>query len=296
MYYYNDLKQCLKNALKFEGDPNKIQFDNARTLSDANENSICWIREGLSNADEVINNTKANTFICSDKHNYSVNAHKQIVLVENPRYSFLQIVKCFFTEALKCEIHSTAVIHSEAEISPLSYIGPNCVIGKCKIDDHVSIQANCFIHDGVQIGKHVNILANTTIGGNGFGYERNKEMELELFPHIGNVIIEDHVDIGANTCIDRGTLGSTIIRTGTKIDNLVHIAHNVVIGRHCAVIANSLIGGSTEIGDYSWIAPSVTIRDGLKIGDRVVIGMGSLVLKNVPSGETWIGSPAKSMN
>ena len=97
------------------------------------------------------------------------------------------------------------------------------------------------------VGKNVIIHSNTVIGADGFGYQRNKDGSFEKFPHIGGVIIEDHVEIGANTCIDRGALGNTIIRNGAKIDNLVHIAHNVVIGQNTAVIANAMIGGS-----YGW--------------------------------------------
>ena len=112
----------------------------------------------------------------------------------------------------------------------------------------------------------------------------------------GRVIIEDDVEIGTNTSIDRGTLGNTLIKTGVKIDNLVHIAHNVTIGKHTMIIANSLIGGSTIIGDHCWIAPSATIRDAVNVGDNVTIGMGAVVTKDIPSGEIWAGSPARRMD
>ena len=130
---------------------------------------------------------------------------------------------------------------------------------------------------------------------NGFGYSRNEEFEFEKFPHVGGVIIEDNVEIGANTCIDRGALGNTVIKTGTKIDNLVHIGHNCVIGKHCAIIANSMLGGSVVIKDYSWIAPSASILNQLSIGEKVTIGLGSVVNKSVPDGETWMGVPAKPL-
>jgi UDP-3-O-[3-hydroxymyristoyl] glucosamine N-acyltransferase len=107
------------------------------------------------------------------------------------------------------------------------------------------------------------------------------------------VIIEDCVDIGANTCIDRGTLGNTVIRRGAKIDNLVHIAHNVVVGENTMVIANAMIGGSTEIGADSWVAPSATLRDAIQIGAASTVGLGAVVTKSVPDGEVWAGNPAK---
>jgi len=110
---------------------------------------------------------------------------------------------------------------------------------------------------------------------------------------VGGVIIEDNVDIGANTCIDRGTLGHTYIKEGAKIDNLVHIAHNVIIGRNTTVIANAMIGGSTIIGDNVWIAPSSTLRDGITIGNSSTVGLAALVTKTIPENEVWAGFPAK---
>ncbi|MFA6455573.1 MAG: UDP-3-O-(3-hydroxymyristoyl)glucosamine N-acyltransferase, partial [Bacteroidota bacterium] len=153
----------------------------------------------------------------------------------------------------------------------------------------------CYIYDNVRIGKNVIIQAGAVIGGDGYGYSRNDKGEFEKFPHVGAVLIEDDVEIGANTCVDRGTLGNTIIREGAKIDNLVHIAHNVTVGKHAAVIAQSMIGGSTVIGDYGWIAPSASLMNGIKIGSKVTVGLGAVVTKNIPDGETWAGVPAQPL-
>ena len=119
---------------------------------------------------------------------------------------------------------------------------------------------------------------------------------LEKFPHIGTVIIEDDVEIGSNTCIDRGTLGDTIIGEGVRIDNLVHISHNVEIGRHSAVIANAMVGGGTKIGELSWVAPSSSVRDRLEIGDNSVIGLASVVTKDISPNKTVMGSPAREQS
>jgi len=109
------------------------------------------------------------------------------------------------------------------------------------------------------------------------------------------VLIEDNVEIGANTCIDRGSLGDTKICEGTCIDNLVHIAHNVYVGKHAVVIANAMVGGGTRIGDFAWVAPSACIRDRITIGDKSFVGLASLVTKDVSNGETVLGSPARSL-
>src|SRR5690606_230154 len=124
--------------------------------------------------------------------------------------------------------------------------------------------------------RNVTINAGTVIGAEGFGYQRNENGEFEKFPHIGGVIINDNVDVGSNTSIDRGALGNTIIGEGAKIDNLVHIAHNVKVGKHAAVIAHAMIGGSSVIGDYSWVAPNSAIRDQISIGNRVTVGLGAV--------------------
>jgi UDP-3-O-[3-hydroxymyristoyl] glucosamine N-acyltransferase len=129
----------------------------------------------------------------------------------------------------------------------------------------------------------------------GFGYSRNEKGELEKFPHLGGVVIEDDVDIGSNTSIDRGTLGNTLIRQGAKIDNLVHIAHNVVVGKHAAVIAHAMIGGSTVIGDYGWVAPSAALMNGIAIGTYATVGLGAVVTKDIPADETWAGIPARPL-
>jgi UDP-3-O-[3-hydroxymyristoyl] glucosamine N-acyltransferase len=147
----------------------------------------------------------------------------------------------------------------------------------------------------VFMGHNFTCGENTVIGGEGFGYERDEENNLIKFPHFFGVIIGDNVSIGSNTCIDRGALKDTIIQEGTKIDNLVHIAHNVNIGKRCLVVAGSVICGSVTIGNDCFIGANATIREHLTIGNNVTIGMGSVVTKNIPDNETWAGNPAKKL-
>lgn len=146
-----------------------------------------------------------------------------------------------------------------------------------------------------EIDGSVIIGDGTVIGSNGFGYARNPDGFLVRIPHKGNVVIHANVEIGCNTCIDRSAVGSTVIGEGTKIDNLVHIAHGVKIGKNCLIIAHANIGGSTEIGDNCYIGMGATIKNKLKIGNNVTIGMGAIVLRDVPDGETWVGNPAKKL-
>tara|TARA_Y100000034_G_scaffold122190_1_gene167351 strand:+ start:57 stop:800 length:744 start_codon:yes stop_codon:yes gene_type:complete len=142
-------------------------------------------------------------------------------------------------------------------------------------------------------GKNVQIGENCSIGNDGFQYIKDPMGDLIKFPHFGNVIIEDNVEIANNVCIDRGALSNTIIHKGAKIDNLVHIAHNVEIGENTMVIALAMVAGSVKIGKNCWISPSSCIKNKITIGDNVLIGMGAVVIKDVESNSVMIGNPAK---
>ena len=139
------------------------------------------------------------------------------------------------------------------------------------------------IVENAVVGKNVTIAAYAVIGKEGFGFDPESKFS-RRWPHVGNVIIGDNVEIGAQTCIDRGTLGSTIIGDDTKIDNLVHIAHNADIGRNCVIVAGSVVGGSTVVGDGVFVGIGVKIRDHVTIGDDAFLCMGAVVTKDVPAG------------
>src|SRR5688572_20198764 len=145
------------------------------------------------------------------------------------------------------------------------------------------------------IHKQTYIDSTAVIGKSGFGYVRDENNKLVPMPHAGNVVIEKGVMIGAQTCIDRAVVDSTIIGEGTKIDNLVHIAHGAKVGKHCLIVAGAVLGGSCEIGDYSYIGMGALIKNKIKVGKNCMIGMGAVVTKDVPDGETWIGNPARKM-
>jgi UDP-3-O-[3-hydroxymyristoyl] glucosamine N-acyltransferase len=216
-----------------------------------------------------------------------------IVLSDTPKNTFVECLHHFFKEENKNEIHSSVVIHPSAKIGKNVSIGPFTVIDKnVVIGDDCVIGANTHIQKGSIIGNRVNIRSNVTIGNWGFGFVKDESGNNINFPHYGNAVIEDDVQIGSSTCVDRGALGDTIIKKGAKIDNLVHVAHNVIIGENALVIACTMIGGSTVIGDNCWVAPAVILRNGISIGENSTLGMGCLVTKDIPANVTVTGTPA----
>ena len=178
------------------------------------------------------------------------------------------------------EIGSNSVIASGCKIGENSKLGTNC-----RLDSNVVVYHNC------TIGNNVVIQANSTIGSIGFGYSFI-EGSPRLIPHNGGVVIEDFVEIGANCCVDRAKFGNTIVGAGTKIDNLVHIAHNVVIGKCCLIAGQVGISGSCKIGDGVVLAGQAGLVDNIELGDGTIIAAQSGVARNVAAGQQLFGSPA----
>ncbi len=241
-------------------------------------------------------------------------ANKTYILSNNPYKSFLKLVNYIndSKEIINPEIHKTAVIADDSEIDPSSYIGPNVVIQKgCKIGKNNIINANTvvyyntvignnnLIHSNVtiyqetQIGDNCIFHANCVIGSDGFGYSEQTDGSFVKIPQIGNVIIENDVEIGANTTIDRAFVGSTIIRKGVKIDNLVHIAHNCQIGENSAIVAQVGVAGSTMIGKRARFAGQVGVAGHIEIADDVVLLAKSGVHTSIKQKGEYFGIPAR---
>jgi len=264
-------------------------------MTQADETSLVWTGTTPADLHELVKNTPAAIFIlpmpAPGNHGLQPE-NKSLIFVPDPRLAAITVLAHFFRNRPAWGRHPSAVIHPDAIIAPDTFIGPNTIIGKCSIDSGTILYGNNYLYDGVTLGRNVTVHAGTVIGADGFGYQEGKEKEWLKFEHVGGVTIGHGVEIGANTCIDRGTLGETTVGDGTKIDNLVHIAHNVRIGKHCLIIAHAMIGGSCVIGDHVWIAPNAGILQKTIIGENSTIGLGAVVLRQVPAGETWAGVPA----
>jgi len=237
------------------------------------------------------------------------------IRVDDPNFAFARITARWFSArpmpkgvSPKASIAPSARLGTNVVIGPFATIGDNVVIGNnVTIFQNVSIEAgstlgddsiiypNAVVYDGTRIGCRCIIHAGVVIGSDGYGFTMHDGRHHKI-PQIGIVRIEDDVEIGAGTTIDRAALGETVIGEGTKIDNLVQIGHNVKIGKHCLLVSQVGIAGSTELGDYVSAAGQSGISGHLKIGNRVQIGGGSAVVADLPDDSKVMGSPAMPFN
>jgi len=291
----------LSKILSFIDSKNYSIYDNLnleiigfKPITTANNGEISFCSHLGEKGVELVSLSKASVIICHDSLKDKLKDTKSnLIFVQRPRLWFLRCVKKFTPQKTLSGIHPTAIIECE-KIGKDVYIGPYTYIGKnVTIGDNTIIHGNVQIYGNTTIGRNVIIDSATVIGSDGFGFERTDTKEIETFPHLGGIEIQDYVELGANVCVDRGTLGNTIIGYGTKVDNLVHIAHNVITGKNCSIVAHALVAGGCVLGDNVHIAMSATTRDGIKIGNNAQIGMGAVVTKNVDADTTVIGVPAK---
>ena len=297
---YSDLVEfCHYSGYKLRPSSKKspeaqTKITGAEPIGEASFSDISFCRFNDERAGEWLRNSEAGfIFICLDMETSgALKSNTSYILADHPRLAFLRFIEKFWS--YEDDENQEFNIHPEAKIGKNVKIGKNCVVGaNVEIGDFTVIGNNTtIIH--AQIGRNCSIGSCVTIGGDGFGFE-DVDGEVLTFPHIGTVKIGDDVRIGSSTCVDRASLGQTLIEDKVKIDNLVHIAHNVVVGSGSKIVAMSIIGGSTKIGKNSWIAPGVSVRDWVEIGSDVLVGMGAVVTKSVPDGKAVIGNPAKSI-
>ena len=243
----------------------------------------------------LLSQVRAGVIICPESTTTFHPACHYIV-TKNPRLAFQKTLEEFFIKKPDASISKKATIHSSAKLGNSLLIGDHVVIEEgCIIGNNVTIDHNTVIKSRTILFDHVKIGSNCTIGGVGFGYEKDEHGNYQVIPHIGNVVLKEHVEIGNNTCIDRAVLGSTILEENVKVDNLVHIAHGVTIGKNSLIIANTMIGGSTHIGENVWVAPSTSVLNKKNIKSNSVLGMGAVVVKDVGEGETIVGNPGKPL-
>ena len=230
----------------------------------------------------------------------------------HPRLAVARLLPLFHPpDAVTPGIDPSAVVAATAQVDPTAHIGPGCVLAEgvrvgarsvlmggnhlgrsTIVGDDVTLFPNVVLYARTEVGHRVRIHAGTVIGSDGYGYVFDEGCHRKVL-QVGHVVIHDDVEIGANAAIDCGALGPTVIGQGTKIDNLVHVAHNVVMGRHCLVMGQVGFAGSTRLGDYCVIASQSGIAGHLKLGSQATVGAKSGVMRDVEPGGTVLGIPAQ---
>ncbi len=293
---------------EIEGDENVI-IDRLSKIEEAGEGAVSFLANPRYTP--YIYTTNASAVVVSKQFVPEKPVKTTLIRVEDPYKAFTELLELYNGGSIqKAGIESPSFIHPAAKIGKNVYVGafayidenaeigdnvkifPHVYVGaNVKIGDNTVLYANVSIYHDCSVGKNVIIHSGTVVGSDGFGFAPDGK-DYKKIPQIGNVVIEDNVEIGANCTLDRATLGSTFIRRGVKLDNQIQVAHNVDIGENTVIAAKTGISGSVKIGKNCQIGGQVGIAGHLKIGNNVKIGAQSGVTGNVPDGEILIGTPA----
>ena len=294
---------------KLEGNE-KVKVNKLSKIESEEKGGLVFVAD--SKYEQYLYTTQAAIAIIKDNLQIEGTVKPTLIRVKNPYFAFVKILQ--FYASMKNEktgISKRAFVAKSAKIGQDVYIGDGAFIGEnAVIEEDVCIYPLAFVGDNVHIGEGTILYsgakiyeeciigsecilhAGCVIGADGFGFMLNEKRGYEKIPQLGNVIIGDNVEIGANTCIDRSTVGSTVIENGVKIDNLVQIAHNCSIGENTVIAANCGIAGSVKIGKNCIFAGQVGVKDHVTIGNQVIAGSQCGIHKNIPDKQTVLGSPA----
>jgi UDP-3-O-[3-hydroxymyristoyl] glucosamine N-acyltransferase len=278
-------------------------------IEEATENSLCFFAN--EKYAPYLEKTKASVILVSNEFNYAVPSTTTLIHCSSPYEATAKLLEYYQTKINQTGIEPQSIVHTSAKIGTNVYIGSfaylseNVSLGeKSKIFPHVyvgknvTIGKNVILHSGVKvyegcvIGDNCILHSGVVIGSDGFGFAPTADGSFSKIPQVGNVILEENVEIGANTVVDRATMGSTLIQSGAKLDNLIQIAHNVVIGKNTVIAAQTGISGSTKIGNQVMIGGQVGIVGHIHIGDKSKINAQSGVSKSLDEGSAVTGSPA----
>lgn len=272
-----------------------VPVTSPRSMSNIDLNCVTYAKK----FDEAFLNTANKlsdllVIACSEYKGKLTCAH---IISENPRLDFIKVVREFFSyQVSKNGVHKSAVIEEGASVGSNVSVGANCFIGSnVVIGEGTRIHHNVTIVGKVTIGKECIIKSGAVIGEEGFGFEYDENNEPLHFPHIGEIVLGDRVFIGSNSTIERATIDKTIVSNNVKIDDLVQIGHNCFVGDNTMVMAGSILCGGVTIGKNCWIAPNVSIKQKLNIGDNAYVGLGSVVIRDVSASVTVAGVPAKEL-
>ena len=307
-YTIQEINQVLKGEIV--GNTNNL-ITAPEQLEEAKETEISFI--GNKKYEKFWATSSACVAVVNQDIAIEPGENRAFIKVSNADLAMSQVLEMFAPPkpVFAVNIHPTAVVDASATIGNHTkigagvYIGPNVKIGEnvliypnvtildeCTIGNQTTIWSGTVIRERCHIGSHCIVHPNATIGADGFGFRPDPERGLVKIPQIGNVIIGNGVEIGANSCVDRGKFSSTIVGDGCKIDNLVQIGHNSKLGKFCIMAGNSGLAGSVTLGNGVIIGGSASIKDHTVIGDGAIVGAGSGVTGDIPAGKTMLGYPA----
>jgi UDP-3-O-[3-hydroxymyristoyl] glucosamine N-acyltransferase len=294
-----DIVSVLSNlGINFELEGSKIRVQGIGSIDEATESDLAFCKyvdqKGLS----YISRSKAGVILCKKEMQGLVhpNSKQLFVFTDNPRLTFIRLTREMTRQQQPVGISPRAVISEKSKIGSGCYIGDYTVIGdNCSVGDNTLVYDRVSLVQNCIIGSNCVIQSGASLGSDGFAFERYEDGKLEKFPHKGNVRLGNNVEICANCSIARGSLSDTSIGDGTKLDALVHIAHNVNVGKNCELTAGTIIGGSTSVGDTSWTGLNSTLKNGIKVGRSVIVASGASVIHDVPDGDIVAGVPARSI-
>jgi UDP-3-O-[3-hydroxymyristoyl] glucosamine N-acyltransferase len=271
-----------------------VLIERPANLDECGPSDLVWVKSFAIERLNLIEVRRPALVIC-DHETAKVTTVSHIAS-DHPRLDFIRVLNHYFGIKREVGIHPTAIIDAGATVGKRVSIGAYARVG-----NHVSMGDECIIGSGValegkvELGNRCVIKANSVVGGQGFGFEYDEEGRPIHFPHLGRIDIEDDVWIGACSTVEIGTLGATRICQGCKIDDLVQVGHNVTVGRNTLIMANTIICGGAVIGERCWIAPNSVVKEKVRIGNRVTLGLGSVVLKDVEDDLVVAGVPAKPL-
>lgn len=294
-----DIRSVLaKLGIDFQAEGGSGKVQGAAPVGKATESDLAFCWYGGEKGASYVGKSKAGAILCrSDMQGLVRPRGRQLLIfTDNPRLAFVRVLNEMQGRKKLAGISPRAVISEKARIGPGCYvgdyavIGDNCVVGdNTVIYDRVSLVQNCIL------GNNCVVQSGASLGSDGFAFERYETGDLEKFPHRGYVKIGNNVEIFANCSVARGSLSDTVIGDGTKLDALVHIAHNVAVGRNCELTAGTVIGGSTTVGDTTWTGLNSTLKNSIRVGSNVIVASGASVIHDVPDGDIVAGVPARSI-
>ncbi|MBN2481116.1 MAG: UDP-3-O-(3-hydroxymyristoyl)glucosamine N-acyltransferase [Bacteroidales bacterium] len=291
------------------GNPDEVVHDISR-IEEGKKGTLAFLAN--PKYEKYLYNTKASIILVNRELVVNGNIKPTLIRVSNAYNAFTSLLELYAGSLADktgieqpCFIDPTAEIGRNVYVGAFAYIGPKAVIGNnvkiypqsyvgegTKINDNTILYSGVKIYHNCIIGSNCIIHSGSVIGGDGFGFVQQDDMQQRKIPQLGNVIIEDYVETGSNVTIDRATIGSTIIRKGVKLDNLIQIGHNVEVGENTVIVAQAGIAGSTKVGENCMIGGQAGLAGHIKVGDKVKIGAQSGVTNSIKPGETVLGSPA----